>query len=51
MKKYKYRLITFYKLREPNWHMKCKRTYFQSLKMGWRHILRGNAVAFSVKKV
>ena len=51
MKKSKYRLITFYRLGQSNWHMKCKRTYLQSLKMGWRHILKGHAFAFSVKSV
>lgn len=45
----KYKLITFYRLRQPNWHMKCKRTYLQALKMGWRHIFKGHAFAFSVK--
>ena len=47
----KRKLITFYRLRQPNWHMKCKRTYFQALKMGWRHIFKGHAFAFSVKNV
>ena len=45
----KRKLITFYNITKPNWHMKCKRTYIQALKMGWRHILKGHAIAFSIK--
>ena len=45
------RLITFYTLIGKNWHMKCHRTYLQSLKMGFRHIFKGHAIAFSVKKI
>ena len=44
------RLITFYTLIGKNWHMKCHRSYLQSLKMGFRHIFKGHAFAFSVKK-
>ena len=44
------RLITFYTL-NGNWYMKCHRTYLQALKMGWRHIFKGHAFAFSVKNV
>ena len=51
MRKSKYKLITFYRLGQPNWYMKCKRTYLQALKMGWRHIFKGHAFAFSVKNV
>ncbi len=51
MRKSKYKLITFYRLGKPNWYMKCKRTYLQSLKMGWRHIFKGNAFAFSIKNM
>ena len=45
------RLITFYTLIGKNWHMKCHRTYLQSLKMGFRHIFKGHAIAFSIKKI
>ena len=45
------RLITFYTLIGKNWHMKCHRSYLQSLKMGFRHIFKGHAIAFSVKKI
>ena len=45
------RLITFYTLIGKNWHMKCHRSYLQSLKMGFRHIFKGHAIAFSVKKL
>ena len=47
----KRKLITFYNITKPNWYMKCKRTYIQALKMGWRHILKGHAIAFSIKSV
>lgn len=49
--KSKYKLITFYRLFKPNWHMKCRRTYFSTLKLGFKHILKGHAIAFSVKNV
>ena len=45
------RLITFYTLIGKNWHMKCHRSYLQSLKMGFRHIFKGHAIAFSIKKL
>ena len=45
------RLITFYTLIGKNWHMKCHRSFLQSLKMGFRHIFKGHAIAFSVKKI
>ena len=45
------RLITFYTLIGKNWHMKCHRSYLQSLKMGFRHIFKGHAIAFSIKKI
>ena len=45
------RLITFYTLKGKNWYMKCHRSYLQSLKMGFRHIFKGHAIAFSIKKV
>lgn len=47
----KYKLITFYRIKQPNWHMKCKRKYLQALKMGFRHIFKGHAVAFTIKNV
>ena len=47
----KYKLITFYRIRKPNWRMKCKRTYLQALKMGFRHLFRGHAIAFSIKSI
>lgn len=47
----KYKLITFYRIRKPNWHMKCKRTYLQALKMGFRHLFKGHAIAFSIKGI
>ena len=45
------RLITFYTLIGKNWHMKCHRSFLQSLKMGFRHIFKGHAIAFSIKKL
>lgn len=51
MKKSKYKLITFYRITQPNWHMKCKRTYLQALKMGFKHIFKGHAIAFTIKNV
>lgn len=45
------RLITFYTFKGKNWYMKCHRSYLQSLKMGFRHIFKGHAVAFSIKKM
>ena len=45
------RLITFYTLEGKNWHMKCHRSYLQSLKIGFRHIFKGHAIAFSIKKL
>lgn len=44
------RLITFYTLTGKNWHMICHRTYLQSLKMGFRHIFKGHAIAFFIQK-
>lgn len=49
--KYRYTLITFYRLFKPNWYMKCKRTYSSAIKLAFKHILKGHAIAFSVKKV
>lgn len=51
MEKSKYKLITFYRINKPNWYMKCKRTYWSAIKVGFKHILKGHALAFSVKKV
>ena len=45
------RLITFYTLKGKNWHMKCHRSYLQTLKMGFRHIFKGHAIAFLIKKM
>lgn len=44
-----YKLITFYRINKPNWHMKCNRKWFSVIKMGIKHIFKGHAIAFSVK--
>ena len=51
MTKVNKRLITFYTIRGKKWHMMCTRTFKQCLKMGFRHIFKGHAIAFSIKKV
>ena len=51
MTKINKRLITFYTIRGKKWHMMCTRTFKQCLKMGFRHIFKGHAIAFSIKKV
>lgn len=46
-----YKLITFYRITKPNWHMKCNRTYLSAIKMGFRHLFKGHCFAFSIKSV
>lgn len=49
--KSKHKLITFYRITKPKWHMKCKRSYIKTLKMGFKHIFKGHAIAFTIKNV
>lgn len=51
MMKSRHKIIVFYRLYKPNWRMKCKRTYWSCIKMGFKHIFKGHAIAFIVKKV